>query len=101
MPLTLHCGAMMSFFCGDWFLARYAHNDFAKNLLPRGQRQLALAAEILADVSTLCMSCWQFRRLAVLEDEYHVMCVCPEYQNMRQELLHQLPDGHSLNTCKT
>ena len=98
IALTTHRSAMMSFFCGDLFLARYAHNYFAKNLLPHGQRQLAIAHDVLPDASTLCMSCWLFRRCVAFEDEYHIMCCCPEYNNMRQELLHQLPQDYSLNT---
>ena len=69
----------MSFFCGDWFLAKYAHNFFAKSLLPRSQHHLALVAGAVDSPSAVCMACWHFRRKPLLEDEFHIVCVCPEY----------------------
>ena len=79
-------------------MAKYAHNYFANRFLPHGQGQLAIVREVLPDVTTLCMSCWHFRRSVALEDKYHIMCVRPEYHKMCKDLSDQMPDGSALDT---
>ena len=88
----------MSFFCADWALGKHAHNYFAKNLLPHTRHQLDNIQGALESTSAVCLPCWHFRRHAVLEDEFHILCACPEYSNMRQEFLLQSPDGTTLDT---
>ncbi len=90
--------ALASLFCGDWFLAKHARNYFAKQLLPWSRHHLALTQDASVDSCSVCLSCWHFRRQAVLEDEFHLFCACPEYEKTRQELLNSLPDERHLNT---
>ena len=96
--LPIHRQALASFLCGDWFLARYAHNYFARILGPQVPRHLALVQDQGIDGSTVCLSCWHFRREIFFEDEYHVVCVCPEYAKGREELLRSLPLNTTLDT---
>ena len=35
----------------------------------------------------MCLACWHFRREAFLENEFHVICACPEYTAARQEYI--------------
>ena len=46
----------------------------------------------------MCLACWHFRRTVTLEDEFHVVCVCPEHQRSRLRLAAQLPDNLPLNS---
>ena len=45
----------------------------------------------------VCLPSWHFRRQAVLEDEFHVACVCPSYQRARQAFLNKTPPDVALN----
>jgi len=96
IPLPSHRGAMCSLFCADWALGVHAHNYYAKQLLPHTLSQLRFARDSVTDVSSICLPCWHFRRVAVIEDEFHIMCSCPEYQGLRDEL--QSHTGIALNT---
>ena len=90
--------AISSLLCGDWFLAVYAHNFFAKNLLPCARRHLEAVAEAGATCTTICLPCWHFRRDAHLEDEFHMICSCPEYDKPRLALKASLPPSGTLNS---
>ena len=48
--------------------------------------------------NVLCMACWHRRREVVLEDEFHVTCVCPEYTKARSDLTDHLQLGRPLTT---
>ena len=41
--------------------------------------------------NALCLACWHHRREIVLEDEFHVLCVCPEDSKTRRSLT---AEGH-------
>ena len=93
-----HRAAVASFFCGDWFFGKYAHNYFAKLLLPSTVHHLSLARDANVNSASVCLACWHFRRQLFLEDEYHVACVCPAYSGARADLLLQLGPTSPLNT---
>jgi len=98
IALPQHRAAVASLFCADFFLAVHAKNYYAKQLLPWSPHHLTLVNDAAVDKSVVCLSCWQFRRQVSREDEYHLICVCPEYSRPRQELLSSLPEGRTLNT---
>ena len=98
VPLPSHRSAIMSLFCADWALGKHAHNYFAKALLPSTQRQLDAVHESVAQTSAICLCCWHFRRKAALEDEFHIVCVCPEYQDVRDAMMTKLAPGATMNT---
>ena len=93
ITIPCHRAALASFLCADWFFGKYAKNYFARALLPKTAAHAARAQEANTDVTIVCMSCWHHRREIVLEDEFHVACVCPSYDSARSELLAQLPDN--------
>ena len=95
IALPNHRSAMASWFCCDWFLAKYANNYFARNLTPQTQSQRERAADAGCTDTNVCLACWHLRRQAFQESEYHVFCICPEYKAARQEFT---ADGRSLNT---
>jgi len=80
IKLPNHLSAFSSFFCGGWFLARYAHNYFAKLLLPSSSQ---LDDHSSFSSGQICLACWIFRRRLHFEDEYHVLFDCPEYSHVR------------------
>ena len=87
IALPSHRSALSSFLCGDWFLAVYAKNYFARNLVPQTVVQVQKAIDAGTTETMVCMACWHYRREAFLEDEFHVLCVCPEYAAARQDLV--------------
>ena len=88
ISLPSHRSALSSLLCGDWFLACHARNYFARNLVPQTTTRIAEAAESSGcEANMICLSCWHYRRVAVLEDVFHVVCVCPEYERARQDFL--------------
>ena len=48
----------------------------------------------------VCLACWHLRRYIVLEDEFHVLCSCPEYDKVRRALMHALAPDFHLNTLQ-
>ena len=90
--------ALASFLCGDWFLGKYAKNYFARSLLPRTAAHLRAARDAGVEERMVCTACWHLRREAVLEDEFHVVCTCPQYSSARIELLKCFPQDFSLRT---
>jgi len=96
IPFPSHRAALASFICTDRFLGKFAQNYFARNLVPRLPRHIILARDAGVDCQSVCLSCWHFRREVFLEDELHVVCVCPEYRRARQELLNSHPPAHGL-----
>ena len=93
-----HRAAVASFFCADWFFGKYAHNYFAKLLLPRTALHLSLARDADVNRASVCLACWHFRRQLFLEDEFHVACVCPAYGGARTDLLLHLGPTSPLNS---
>jgi hypothetical protein len=89
---------MASFLCADWFLAKYAKNYFAKNLLPRSAAHMQAVHDMGIEHNVVCMACWHRRREVALENEFHVTCVCPEYAQARSDLTDRLQLGRSLST---
>lgn len=57
-----------------------------------------MVRDAVGDSSTVCLPCWHFCRSPVLEDEFHIARVCPEYQHARQHLLQNLPHGSTFST---
>jgi hypothetical protein len=98
VALPGHRSALASFLCGDWYLAKYARNYFAKGLLPRLPRHMARVDESGLVASSVCLACWHRRRTLHFEDEFHIVCVCPEYTAARNELLDCLQLGTQLNS---
>jgi len=96
--LPHHRAAITSLLCGDWFLGVYAKNYFAKQLLPSSAKHLLRLQDVSISGDTVCLSCWHHRRSLHIEDEFHVMCCCPEYSRPRQELLASLPADGKLDT---
>ena len=87
IALPSHRAAMASWYCCDWFMAVYANNYYARNLTPQTRAQQGRAADAGCTDNNLCIACWHFRRQAFVESEYHVLCVCPEYNVARQEFV--------------
>jgi len=82
-----HAAALAGWIGGDFFLARYAGNYFAKALLPTETQHLALLAQRSVESSRICLQCWDGRREIHLEDELHVLLRCPSYDRQRQDFL--------------
>ena len=93
-----HRCALASFLCGDWHLGKYAHNYFAKSLLPSLPRHVSAVNTHSIDASTVCLACWHHRRALHFEDEFHVVSVCPEYSVARNEMLSCLEHSALLNS---
>ena len=87
IALPSHRSALSSLLCGDWFLAVHAHNYFARNLVPQTATQINRVLEAGGAANTICLACWHHRREAFLEDEFHVLCVCPEYAGARRDFI--------------
>jgi len=87
IALPSHRSALSSLLCGDWFLAVHAQNYFARNLVPQIATQINRVLEAGGAANTICLACWHHRREAFLEDEFHVLCVCPEYAGARRDFL--------------
>ena len=98
IALPCHRSAFASFLCADWFFGKYAKNYFAPNLLPRTGVHTTIVAEAGAANNSVCLACWHHRRQAVLEDEFHVACVCPEHDRARHDLLRSLGGLFTLQT---
>ena len=97
-PLLSHRAAIASFLCGDWFLAKFAKNYYARNLLPKSGAHSILLQDAGVEERSVCLFCWHFRRVVALEDEFHVACVCPAYSQPRQDMLNMLPSAHPLRS---
>ena len=89
--------ALASLLCADWYFGKYAKNYYAKNLLPRTNAHLTLMQDAGVEEGTVCLACWHYRRVCVLEDEFHVTCACPEHMRARQHMLDILPANTKLN----
>ena len=98
IAIPSHRAALASFLCADWFFAKYAKNYYAKALLARTAAHREKAEEAGVNADSVCLHCWHFRREAALEDEFHVICVCPAYHRARAQLLSSLPPETTLNT---
>jgi hypothetical protein len=98
ISLPSHRAAFASFLCADWFFGKFAKNYFAKNLLPKTRAHSLATADAGVANEMVCLACWHFRRRAFLEDEFHVICVCPSYHRARQAFLNRVPNGSALNT---
>ena len=85
VPLPHHKAAVASFLCADWFFGKYAHNYFARNLLPKSQNHISIVQDTGIAADTLCLPCWHHRRDIFLDDEFHLVCVCPEYHRQRTD----------------
>ena len=88
--LRLHRQAICALFSGDWFLGRYAGNYFAKEFIPTTALQLERARGCGVDPSRVCLHCWHCRREVVLEDELHVLWLCPRYDEARAHFVDAL-----------
>ena len=78
--------ALAGLLCGDWSIARYAKNYFARLLCPHTAAQRLKCAALQVDPETVCLSCWHERRAVVCETEAHVLLDCPRYENQRFDL---------------
>ena len=83
--------AVAALFGGDFFLGRYAGNDFAKGLLPGSRYSSELAASSFGH-SQVCLYCWHYLRELHLEDESHVLFACPACARERLDFLTEVSD---------
>ena len=99
-PVT-HRMAVCSLLVGDWFLAEYAGNFFAKNLVPSSpaHRRLTELAEI--EPSRVCLTCWHCHRELIAEDIHHVAWQCPRYVMEREEFLIEVSHSVGLQLAAT
>ncbi len=96
----VHRAALASFLCSDWFFGKHARNYFAKNLLPALPRHLAFVNDLSLSANTVCLACWHSRRQLALEDEFHVICACPEYRKARSTFLQQVSPTFALDSSQ-
>ena len=68
---------------GDFFLARYAGNFFAKAFIPQRRAHLQGAANLDIQPSRVCIHCWHSQRQLIVESEGHVFFECPRYTAAR------------------
>ena len=107
IALPSHRAALASWFCCDWFLAVFANNYYGRNLTPQTRSQRDRALDAGCTDNNVCLACWHFRRQAFVENEYHILCVCPEYEAARQDFvtesgaLNTLPEMFTALSCKT
>jgi len=87
VALPANRSALASFLCADWSMGVHACNYFARNLLPALPRHQASVQNAGVERNSVCLACWHFRRDLVIEDEFHVTCVCPEYRRERSAFL--------------
>eukprot|EP00973_Karenia_brevis_P056756 7897508-Karenia_brevis.AAC.1 len=88
--------SITSLFAGDWFLARYAGNYFAKSFLPTGKQCNRSGC---TESHRVCMHCWHEFRELHFEDEQHVLLKCPRYDLARAQLLSSLSNGLASKLC--
>ena len=98
VPLPQHRAAIVFFLSADWFFGKFAHNYVARNLLPKTQKHMSLVQDTGIMYETLCLPCWQHRRCIALDDEFHLVCVCLEFQRARTELLNSASATTHLDT---
>ena len=55
--------------------------------MPQSPAQIERALEAGCTENTVCLACWHHRREAFLENDFHVLCVCPEYSAARQDFI--------------
>ena len=65
--------AVAAFFCGEFALARYAANYFARSLLPRPEQGVGVGLLGEGDARRVCLACWHEHETAYYEDEAHVV----------------------------
>ena len=82
---TSHRAALAAFIGGDFFLARYSGNYFAKALLPSEPRHSSSLTALGTQASRVCLHCWHHLRALHEEDEAHVLFDCPAYQHQRRD----------------
>jgi len=88
--LRAHRQAICTLFSGDWFLGRYTGNYFARDFIPSNALQAQRAQEHSVDCSRVCIHCWHSRRELFLEDELHVLLLCPRYRLIRTKFVEAL-----------
>ena len=96
LQVRTHRQALAALYSGDLFLGRYAGNFFAKAFIPHTTVQLRRTIEADVEASRVCMHCWHEHRQVCLEDEKHVLFLCPRYSRERRDLhkdLHRLTYG--------
>ena len=86
------CAAVSAFFAGEFFLARYCGNYFAKSLIPSGARNVARAKAIGIEPTRVCLCCWHSFSALHLEDEAHVVFRCAKYDVQRTDLISSLSE---------
>ena len=94
--IPANSAALAALFSGDLFLARYAGNYFAKELLPVGARNKTRLATKGLEQSRICLTCWVHRSEMHLEDEAHVMFDCWSYGAQRNDFIKELSNETSM-----
>ena len=89
--LEVHRRAVSGLFVGDWFLAMYAGNFFAKDFIPRTPKHFDLVDSAGVLPERICLHCWHNHRICVLEDPVHVLTSCPRYSSERDAFILSLP----------
>ncbi len=88
VPDLTHRSALAALFTGDLWLARYAANFFARDLLP--SRTWWREHQPLGEESSrvrVCLSCWRTRGNIYNEDEVHMLFQCERYGAARRDWL--------------
>ena len=85
-----HRNCLVGLFSGDFFLARYAGNYFAREFIPTTMVQKRRAEELGIQPSRVCLFCWHNSRRVCFEDESHVLLSCPRYSRERASLWNEL-----------
>ena len=89
--------AWAGFFVGDFFLARYAANFFAKSLLPRCTARCVTEkiqhTSGAFDRRRICMYCWLHCDTLVIENVCHMFANCPMNSKARDSMLPKLSAG--------
>ena len=92
-----HAAALAAFFAGDFFLARYAGNYFAKKLIPSRPCHMSRLTSLGLEGSRVCLHCWHCDRSLHLEDEAHMVTSCGLYRGQRSDLLNELTESASVS----
>ena len=85
--------ALWSLLSGDWSLASYSANYFAKSLVPCKPCHVARATTAGVEPARVCLHCWHVNREVFEDSEVHVLMECPAHGPARDALI------LSISTC--
>ena len=99
--LPTHRAALSALFCGDFFLARYAANYFAKGLVPQNASLQRELASVGLEADRVCLHCWNFHNKLSLERQAHVLLDCTCYSQCRSTFVASFDETNQaiVRTC--